>query len=95
MTQDVRRDSSLEGPLSTALIAGRKFFTRATVSDDQRALFTEGGRTGDAFYRDRPAEVARDDVVEPGVEVLELRPGRAGDLLGGLGWTSRDRSSTC
>ncbi|MFN8081195.1 MAG: nitrate reductase subunit alpha [Kineosporiaceae bacterium] len=53
MTQDVRRDSSLEGPLSTALIAGRKFFTRATVSDDQRALFTEGGRTGDAFYRDR------------------------------------------
>ena len=29
------------------------FFTKAKVSDDQRTLHKEGGRSGDAFYRDR------------------------------------------
>ena len=40
-------------PSPTALIGGRTFFTRATVSEDGRALFKKGGREGDAFYRDR------------------------------------------
>ena len=43
----------LEGPLSGALIGARNFFTKAKVSDDQRTLHKEGGRSGDAFYRDR------------------------------------------
>ncbi|MCB0906099.1 MAG: nitrate reductase subunit alpha, partial [Nocardioidaceae bacterium] len=44
---------SLDGPVQQALIGSRRFFTRARVSDDGRALFKEGGRQGDVFYRDR------------------------------------------
>ena len=44
---------TLESPLSSALIGGRRFFTKAEVSEDQRSLHKKGGRTGDAFYRDR------------------------------------------
>lgn len=45
--------TSLEGPLTSALIGGRTFFTKATASEDGRALYKSGGREGDAFYRDR------------------------------------------
>lgn len=45
--------TALEGPLTSALIGGRTFFTKATASADGRALFKKGGREGDAFYRDR------------------------------------------
>jgi nitrate reductase / nitrite oxidoreductase, alpha subunit len=45
--------SPLEGPLSSALIGARRFFTRAEVSDDMRSMTTKGGREGDVFYRDR------------------------------------------
>lgn len=44
---------SLEPPLQRALIAGRRFFTRAEVSEDQRTVHKQGGREGDVFYRDR------------------------------------------
>ena len=44
---------ALESSLSSALIGGRRFFTKAEVSEDQRSLHKKGGRTGDAFYRDR------------------------------------------
>ncbi|MBS2938386.1 nitrate reductase subunit alpha [Nocardioides sp. J2M5] len=42
-----------ESPMQSALISGRRFFTKAEVSDDQRTLHKVGGREGDAFYRDR------------------------------------------
>ncbi|MCD6640276.1 MAG: nitrate reductase subunit alpha, partial [Nocardioides sp.] len=45
--------TTLEGPLSSALIGSRKFFTKAQVSDDKRTLHKQGGRQGDSFYRDR------------------------------------------
>ncbi len=45
--------TQIEGALSRALIGSRQFFTRATVSDDQRTLHKRGGREGDSFYRDR------------------------------------------
>ena len=44
---------TLESPLSSALIGGRRFFTKAEVSEDQRTLHKKGGREGDVFYRDR------------------------------------------
>ena len=43
----------LDGPLGNALVGTRRFFTRGTVSEDRRTLSLEGGRSGDAFYRDR------------------------------------------
>ncbi len=43
----------LEGPITNALIGARRFFTKATVSDDNRTLHKMGGRQGDTFYRDR------------------------------------------
>lgn len=43
----------LDGPLSDALVGTRRFFTRAEVSSDKRTLTAKGGRSGDAFYRDR------------------------------------------
>jgi nitrate reductase alpha subunit len=43
----------LDGPLSAALVGTRRFFTRATVSDDGRSMEHKGDRVGDAFYRDR------------------------------------------
>lgn len=45
--------TTLEGPLSRALISSRRFFTRAQVSDDLRTVTKQGGRQGDSFYRDR------------------------------------------
>lgn len=36
-----------------ALLNVGKFFTRWETSDDNRAVFREGGRKGDIFYRDR------------------------------------------
>ncbi len=44
---------ALDGPLTNALVGTRRFFTRSQVSDDKRSIHTEGGRSGDAFYRDR------------------------------------------
>ncbi|HQR27268.1 MAG TPA: nitrate reductase subunit alpha [Nocardioides sp.] len=35
------------------MIGARRFFTKAAVSEDKRALFKQGGRQGDVFYRDR------------------------------------------
>ncbi|WP_436702239.1 nitrate reductase subunit alpha [Nocardioides sp. BYT-33-1] len=45
--------SDLESRLQRAAIGSRRFFTKAEVSADARALFKEGGREGDVFYRDR------------------------------------------
>ena len=42
-----------DDPAVRGLIAARSYFTRAEVSGDQRALFLEGGRDGDVFYRNR------------------------------------------
>ncbi len=47
-----RRPARLDGPLAEALVGTRRFFTKAEISPDQRAIFREGGR-GDWFYRDR------------------------------------------
>lgn len=44
---------ALDGPLTAALVGTRRFFTRATISEDQRTMFKVGGRQGDSFYRDR------------------------------------------
>ncbi|MFC5177391.1 nitrate reductase subunit alpha [Nocardioides taihuensis] len=44
---------SLDSPMQRALISGRRFFTKAEVSPDDRALYKRGGRDGDVFYRDR------------------------------------------
>lgn len=44
---------ALDGPLTSALVGTRRFFTKARVSDDQRSIHAQGGRQGDAFYRDR------------------------------------------
>ncbi len=43
----------IEGRVGAALIGTRRFFTKATVSEDKRTLQKKGGRQGDAFYRDR------------------------------------------
>ena len=45
--------AGLDGPLSEALVGTRRFFTKAEVSGDKRSITAHGGRTGDAFYRDR------------------------------------------
>ncbi len=50
MTTDSAR---LDGPVSDALLEIGKFFTRWEETDDHRAVFREGGREGDVFYRDR------------------------------------------
>ncbi|GCE75696.1 nitrate reductase subunit alpha [Cellulomonas biazotea] len=43
----------LDGPATAALLKTGRFFTRWDETDDGRAVFREGGRRGDAFYRDR------------------------------------------
>ena len=48
-----RSTPPLDGALTQALIGTRRFFTRTEVSTDGRSLYAEGGRSGDAFYRDR------------------------------------------
>jgi nitrate reductase alpha subunit len=45
--------TGLDGSLSEALVRSRRFFTKATVSDDLRSLHKTGGRQADDFYRDR------------------------------------------
>ncbi|GAA1805856.1 MAG: nitrate reductase subunit alpha [Actinobacteria bacterium] len=45
--------AGLDSPLTDALVGTRRFFTRSKVSEDKRALYAEGGRQGDSFYRDR------------------------------------------
>ncbi|GAA4379819.1 nitrate reductase subunit alpha [Nocardioides caricicola] len=43
----------MDGPGSDALLKAGRFFTRWDETDDGRAVFREGGRAGDVFYRDR------------------------------------------
>ncbi|SFK50601.1 respiratory nitrate reductase alpha subunit apoprotein [Streptomyces pini] len=43
----------LDGEVADALVGSRRFFTRAEVSEDRRALYRIGGRQADTFYRDR------------------------------------------
>jgi nitrate reductase / nitrite oxidoreductase, alpha subunit len=43
----------LDDPLTEALVRTRRFFTKAEVSPDLRALHRAGGRQADSFYRDR------------------------------------------
>ncbi|WP_436786764.1 nitrate reductase subunit alpha [Yinghuangia sp. YIM S10712] len=45
--------AGLDGELADALVRSRRFFTRADVSDDLRALYKRGGRQADDFYRER------------------------------------------
>ncbi|MBB1508602.1 nitrate reductase subunit alpha [Tessaracoccus sp. MC1756] len=43
----------LDGPASDALLKLGRYFTQWETTDDDRAVFREGGREGDVFYRDR------------------------------------------
>jgi len=43
----------LDDPITEALVRTRRFFTRAEISEDSRAMFQVGGRQADDFYRDR------------------------------------------
>ncbi|NUO90723.1 MAG: nitrate reductase subunit alpha [Dermatophilaceae bacterium] len=45
--------AGIDGPASAALLKAGRFFTRWDESADGRAVFREGGRAGDVFYRDR------------------------------------------
>ncbi|WP_028658594.1 nitrate reductase subunit alpha [Nocardioides insulae] len=45
--------AGLDGAASDALLRTGRFFTRWEETDDGRAVFRQGGRTGDVFYRDR------------------------------------------
>ncbi|GAB1691967.1 nitrate reductase subunit alpha [Krasilnikovia sp. M28-CT-15] len=47
------KTAGLDDPLTDALVATRRFFTRGQVSPDRRALYQVGGRQADTFYRDR------------------------------------------
>lgn len=42
-----------DGALADALLGMGRYLRRGEVSEDLRALFVEGGRQGDSFYRDR------------------------------------------
>ncbi|CAM3160365.1 Nitrate reductase alpha subunit [Nocardioides dubius] len=46
-------NSGLDGPASDALLGVGRFFSRWDETADGRAVFREGGRAGDVFYRDR------------------------------------------
>ncbi|MCP2366196.1 nitrate reductase alpha subunit [Agromyces flavus] len=46
-------NTGVDGPASDALLEIGRFFTRRDETADHRAVFLEGGRKGDAFYRDR------------------------------------------
>ena len=46
-------DARLDGSASDLLLSAGRFFTRWNETDDGRAVFREGGRQGDVFYRDR------------------------------------------
>ncbi|HMR49676.1 MAG TPA: nitrate reductase subunit alpha [Arachnia sp.] len=43
----------IDGPASAALLKVGRFFTEWDETKDGRAVFREGGRAGDVFYRDR------------------------------------------
>ncbi|TFB71624.1 nitrate reductase subunit alpha [Cryobacterium sp. Hz9] len=45
--------AGLDGKASDTMLALGRFFTRWEHTDDGRAVFREGGRRGDVFYRDR------------------------------------------
>src|SRR5262245_26865527 len=45
--------SGPDGPLTDALLHTGRFFTRWDETQDGRAVFRDGGRAGDVFYRDR------------------------------------------
>ncbi|MDO4919867.1 nitrate reductase subunit alpha [Kocuria sp.] len=45
--------AGLDGPASDALLKMGRFFSRWDETPDGRAVFREGGRAGDAFYRNR------------------------------------------
>lgn len=45
--------AGVDGPASNALLKLGKFFSRWEETEDGRAVFREGGRAGDAFYRNR------------------------------------------
>ncbi len=47
------RGARLDGPAADALLRTGRFFTRWDQTEDSRAVFREGGRRGDVFYRDR------------------------------------------
>lgn len=44
---------SIDDPMTNALLRTRRHFEPQKVSPDLRTLYKEGGRSGDAFYRDR------------------------------------------
>lgn len=52
MTQETQKKGP-DGPLADQLIKFGKFFSRWDETEDGRAVFREGGRRGDIFYRDR------------------------------------------
>lgn len=45
--------AGIDGPASEALLKMGRFFSRWNETPDGRAVFREGGRAGDAFYRNR------------------------------------------
>lgn len=47
------QQAGLDGAASDALLRMGRFFTKWDGTDDGRAVFREGGRKGDVFYRDR------------------------------------------
>ena len=49
----MRESHSVQGPAAQALLDVGNFFTKWDESDDGRAVFRDGGRKGDVFYRDR------------------------------------------
>ncbi|WP_460794988.1 nitrate reductase subunit alpha [Microbacterium sp. GXF0217] len=48
-----RRTPATDGPLADSLLSMGRFLRQGETSEDLRSLFLEGGRSGDAFYRDR------------------------------------------
>ena len=53
MTTTPEHQLRLDGPVSDLLLQTGRFFTRWNETADHRAVFREGGRAGDVFYRDR------------------------------------------
>ncbi len=54
MTPDMRAiHPATDGPLADTLLNMGRFLRRGETSPDLRAVFLEGGRGGDVFYRDR------------------------------------------